>query len=189
MPLNYSKWDNIEDSDDEEEKFTGGRNVPSQPVPQASQEKQTAQVTAGFIVRTTVASGSYSRRPAYINVCSSPSVPDTMSAAPSAINGLDTSFPYIVGDPREDKDKEGICLVVECLFHPKTLATFDTDKRIGEAIIMTALNVVSDMAMPLDKVGWSLFEPSELRERTGKFFFAPGKLRIASGDDDLSGVE
>jgi hypothetical protein len=44
-----------------------------------------------------------------------------------------------------------------------------------------------------DKGSWSLFEPDALRETTGRYFFPPGKLKVASkvasGDDDLSGVE
>ena len=190
MPLNYAKWDNLEDSDEEEERFSGGVNRPNQPSPHASQDKQTAQVAPNFIVRTTaLASGCHSKRPAYINVCSSTAVPGSMSAAPSSMRGLDASFPYIVGDVREDEDKEGACFVVECLFHPDAHSAFAKDKRIGEAMIRTALNVVSEMALPLDKSEWSLFELDELREKNGTFFFAPGRLRNASADDELSGVE
>ena len=186
----YKKWDNFEDSDEEEEKFSGGRIVPKPaPVQQQPDEgKQTAKVAAGFIVKTT----AQNRQRTYINVCSSTSVPTSMTALPSQTKtkSLDATLPYIVGDAREDEDKEGKCLVIECLFHPDTMAKYEEDKLMAETIITTALSVVHELAIPLEsKSAWSLFEADELRERNGAFFFPPGKLRNQTADGDLGGVE
>ena len=195
MPVtDYSKWDHIDDSDDEESPADQGRIVPQRQhtnaMPQPSgNETQTAQVTAGFIIRTVIVTDEAQRVPAFINVCSSTSVAGQLSAAPAS-QGLDATLPFIVGDLREDVDADGAqCCVVECMFHPATLAAFDHDKRSAETVITTALNVVSEHAMPVEKGTWSLFEPDALRETNGRYFFPPGKLRAAVADDDLTGVE
>lgn len=201
-PMNYSKWDKIEDSDDEEPQPSRGRILPKQHTQQEHDrnETRTASVTAGFIIKTLAhvqhAQLGTADVPAYINVCSSTAVEGKMSATPGGPLSLDATLPYIVGDPRQDEDRDGNdCVVVECMFHQDTLAAYERDKRSAETIITTALNVVSELAFPVDKEkgSWSLFEPDALRETTGRYFFPPGKLKIASkvasGDDDLSGVE
>jgi len=190
MPVtDYSKWDAIEDSDEEEAPAPKGRVV-DRAKPNASgepMETKQATVSAGFIIKTTALVEP--QRPAYINVCISSSVPGTMRAAASS-GGLDATLPYIVGDVREDVDRDrAACYVVECMFSPDTLAAYDRDRRSAETVIHTALGVVADLAMPVDKVTWSLFEPAELREVSGRYFFPPGRLRVAEADDDLSGVE
>jgi len=200
--VNYAKWDNIEDSDDDEPQPSRGRILPKHHTQQEHDrnETRTASVTAGFIIKTTAhvqhAQLGTADAPAYINVCSSTAVEGKMSATLGGPLSLDATLPYIVGDPRQDEDRDGNdCVVVECMFHPDTLAAYELDKRSAETIITTALNVVSELAFPVDKDkgSWSLFEPDALRETTGRYFFPPGKLKVASkvasGDDDLSGVE
>ena len=187
MPVtDYSAWDNFSDDSDGDPAPSNNGRILQQQRPQGTDQKQTATVTAGFILKTETLD---TKRPAYINVCSSPSVPGTVSATPSATFGFDATLPYIVGDVREDVDEHGSCFVVECLFHVETLQAFEADKRLAESVITTALNVVSELAMPVDKSNWQLFEPAALKEPTGKYFFPPGKLRNLMANDDLTGVE
>ena len=112
----------------------------------------------------------------YINICASNSVPSGMDTVPSAARGLNASLPYIVGDARRDDDGgDAECYVVECLFHPDTIAHADANKQAAETVITTALAVVSELAVPCTKDRWCLFEDSRIREHDGTHFFAPGK--------------
>jgi hypothetical protein len=187
MPLDYSKWDALEDSDDEEppKSSSVSSNKVNDNGPQVPGcDKQSATVTAGFIVQT---SASKDKLPVYINVCSSPVVPGgALKTTPSAVDGIDASFPYICGDLRTDDDGHGDCYVVELIIHPQTMVRADKDKPMAHAVIRTALAVVSQKALPVEETEWSLFTPDALKEVSGAYFFAPGKL---VADEDLQGVE
>ena len=178
-PLNYSKWDNIDDSDDEEQPApqppVSGKAVSSPG--SSNEEKQTATVVAGFIVKTACLTTGV---PLFINICASTSVPGGgMSATPTSIDGLAANFPYICGDMRMDNDGAGDCFVVECIFHPSTLARAEAEKLTAQSVIKTALAVVSQKSRPVKEDEWALFAPDELKEPTGAHFFAPGKLAAA----------
>jgi len=121
----------------------------------------------------------------YINVCSSDVVEDQMTAVPNSPHGLGCTLPYIVGDLREDANGSEPCLVLEVMFNPTTLERSAASKQTQQAVITTAVNVVSENVLPLRTSEWALFEPEMLKEVTGCYFFAPGKLR----NDDLDGVE
>ena len=188
MPVtDYNKWSNFEDSDDEEQQPNGrieGKSQPSFSKEDAG-EKQKATVAASFIIRSVARDG----KPCYLNVCSSDAVEGGMRAQAARARGLDASLPYIVGDPRTDEDVEGDCHVIECLFHPDTILSATKNKQTAETVITTALAVVSELAIPLDKQSWALFEPEALREVNGTHFFAPGKLKLHLANSDLEGVE
>jgi hypothetical protein len=181
MP-DYSKWDTFVDSSDDDEAAKPAITPAAPVVPGPSGPSQQATVKASFIVLTEC---TLDKKKLYINICSSNSVAHGMSTTPSDARGLHASLSYIVGDARTDDDGDGECYVVECLFHPETIAHADNNKQAAEAVIHTALNVVSDLSVPCAKNSWSLFEHARLREHDGTYFFAPGKL----ADDDLSGIE
>ena len=183
-----SKWDSLDSDDDDDDAAStkaGGSASSSNAAgsaPQASNEKQTATVKAGFIVQT---SSARDKKAVYINVCSSDAVPGgAMSGTASSMGGITANFPYICGDIRTDTDGGGgassSCYVVELIVHPETIDRATKDRQTHLAVIKTALAVVSDKAIPLDQKVWSLFEPKALRESTGAYFFAPGKLAQAA---------
>ena len=91
-PLNYSKWDNIDDSDDEDvPASTSSGAARQQPVDSSHGASRTAEVRAGFVV---CAPSRADGEPLYINVCSSNVVADEqghMSAKPSGKGGLTAS--------------------------------------------------------------------------------------------------
>lgn len=179
-PLNYSKWDQIEDSDDEPD-LPPPENKPMPPPPGTrSDEKATATVRAGFVVK---AVSLNDQRNVYINVCSSEAVPGTgMSATPNAVNRLGVTFPYIVGDLRSDFDGEDPCWVIECLFHPDTLRRANREKLTMESLIKTAVALVSQNAVALTSESeWELFNSDLLvdaptADDVKTWFFAPGRL-------------
>ena len=180
MPLNYSKWDNLDDSDDEAPP-PHNEVAPSRQQQQqrgASGQTQQTTVKAAFILKSKALADG---RQIYINVCSSNAVDGGLSAKPASVKGLNATLPYIVGDLRTDEDANGDgCYVVEALFHPDTMGTAEKNKQTAETVITTALAVVSELATPVDQKEWSVFEPDALRERNGAHFFAPGKLRPAT---------
>mmetsp|Transcript_1751 Transcript_1751/g.3528 ORF Transcript_1751/g.3528 Transcript_1751/m.3528 type:complete len:183 (-) Transcript_1751:314-862(-) len=178
MPaLNYSKWDNLDDSDDEAPPPPRIEPAQKRAPSKQSGSRGSATVAAGFILKTTAHDG----KEMYINVCSSNAVEGNMSATPSSKSGLNATLPFIVGDMRSDTNSEGdSCYVVEALFHPDTIARADKDKQTAETVITTALAVVSQHATLVDQKAWSIFEPAALRETTGAYFFAPGKLTPAN---------
>lgn len=186
-PLNYSKWDNLDDSDDDEPKKSSVRPTGEAlggGSSKAGGEKQSATVTAGFVIRTSIAGGSK----LYINICSSLAVPGGgMTAVPDASNGLAANMPYICGDMRQDDDGGKTCLCVEFIFAPATLKAAADNKQAAEVCIKTALAVVAQnhQNLAVDQTDWSLFEHDAIREVTGAHFFAPGKM----ADQDLDGVE
>jgi hypothetical protein len=187
-PLNYSKWDNLDDSDDDEPQQRGGRSqaavgrdVPNvKPASGEEDQKKSATVKAGFIVRTMAQNGGVPM-PLYVNVCESSSVPGGgMTAAPSSADGLAANMPYIAGDPRQDFDGAADCIVVEFIYAPDTMRQAEANKQAHEVCIKTALAVLGKHYEPLqiDQQRWAIFERDEVQEKTlpGKYFFAPGKL-------------
>lgn len=198
MPIDYKKWDSLElddSSDDEKPPPPSGQFVGDEPAPapkfdsssgklvgDASREKRSATVTAGFIVRTTSRDGG---KPVYINVCGSTSVPGGMRQSGQISSaGFDATVQYICADLRADEDERGACYVVECLFHPDVMArcTRADEKATQEGVIRTALGVVSGKQLALNVDEWSLFEPAALRETSGAYFFAPAKLKPGGTD-------
>ena len=178
MPIDYSKFDHLEDSDDEDSKAEPqGRILPSNDAALASGQRAQATVKAGVILKTIATADG---RAAYINIVGSSAVEGGMSASAAAPRGLDANIPFIVGDVRTDDDGQlgdgRGCYVVECMFHPSTMERFGSDKQAAETCIQTALAVVSKSALPVDQAAWSLFEPAALREMDGTYFFPPGKL-------------
>ena len=188
-PINYSKWDNLEDSDDDEHQTKGKPtqgtiqpNVPPSGGGASSageDQKKKATVTAGFVVRTMAAGHGV---PLYINICSSPAVPGGgMTTKPDA-GGLSANMPYIAGDPRQDHDGETTCIVVEFIFAPDTLKHAAANKQAHKVCIDTALAVLGQHydSMKIDQQNWSLFEREEIKERSGAYFFAPGKMDLGA---------
>ena len=182
MPLNYSKWDNFVDSDDEDLPVIKpihpkGEKPPSEGGRGSVQgEKGQATVTAAFIVRTVARTNNV---PVYLNICSSPSVPGGgMTAFPDSNNGLSANMPYICGDIRQDNDGEADCYVLEFIFAPDTLKQATDNKQACEVCIRTALAVVSQQheILKVDPDGWQLYAPDALKEVSGAHFFAPGKM-------------
>ena len=64
-----------------------------------------------------------------------------------------------------------------------------TNKQAHEALIASAVQLVDKHCVPLRVDQWSLFAHEAIREADGTHFFAPGKLSVARGDDDLDAVE
>ena len=59
------------------------------------------------------------------------------------------------------------------------------NKQAQQVCMETALAVVSQKARPVHQKEWSLWQPDALKENSGAYFFAPGKL----ANQDLEGVE
>ena len=180
--VDYSKWDNLDDSDDDDDPNQQSQKG-AQPLGEGKQtagdpnEKRQATVKAGFIIRT-IARGD-GGRPLYINICSSPAVPGgPMTTTPEAMNSMQANMPYICGEIRQDVDMERGCLVIEFIFAPATLVAADTHKTAAEACIQCALAVIREKhaRLDVDQNDWKLFAPDALQEANGAHFFAPGKL-------------
>ena len=102
MPIDYSKFDHLEDSDDEDSKAEPqGRILPSNDAALASGQRAQATVKAGVILKTIATADG---RAAYINIVGSSAVEGGMSASAAAPRGLDSNVPFIVGDVRTDDD-------------------------------------------------------------------------------------
>ena len=50
-----------------------------------------------------------------------------------------------MGDAREDEDKEGKCLVIECLFHPDTMAKYEEDKLMADLETVLGIDGLSHL--------------------------------------------
>lgn len=205
-PLNYSKWDNLDDSDDEEaEAPVGMKTGASRPEPQGQgqEAKQTASVLPAFVVQSVSIAD---KRPTYINVVSSPAVPGgAMTGVASDEGGVTASFPYICGDLRTDTDLQSApCYVIELIVHPETMKRAEKDRQTQMAVIKTALAVVSEKSIPVQAESWSMCESESLREPSGAYFFAPGRMMQAAaaragaatstaaasmGDEDLADID
>ena len=189
MPLDYSKFDNIVDSDDEEgasrpsvAKNRGQelveRRTDQQPAMDPSKRAEgTAEtkVKAGFVLKVRAKDGA---EPLFINVCSSTIVEDVMHANPDR-KGLGVTFPYQLGHLRKDVEGTLPCRVLEIIFSPGTLAGID-NKQTHHALITAAVRIVSQYALPLHEDSWELFTHKALREVDGTYFFPP--MRLISAD-------
>ena len=202
-PLNYSKWDNLDDSDDDEvEAPVGMKTGASQPEAQGQgQEKQTASVLPAFVIQSTSIAD---KKPTYINVVSSPAVPGGGMSGVANDGGIMANFPYICGDLRTDTDlKSEPCYVIELIVHPETMKRAEKDRQTQMAVIKTAMAVVSEKSIPVQAENWTLCESESLREPSGAFFFAPGRMMQAAasagaatstaaasmGDEDLADID
>ena len=179
--IDYSKFDKIVDSSDEEDDTVirsaepskpGGVNKPKTPDPGAY-NTNTTTAKAGFVLR--VPTRTREGLPMYINVCSALCVAEPMKASASNLDSLGATFPYQLGDPREDHDGTSPCYVVEAMYSSKTLQA-TSNKQVHEELIKASILLCSQNIMPLHEGSWTLCTREEIRERDGTFFFAPGKL-------------
>ena len=188
MPIDYSKFDAIVDSSDEEAEPSGRKNVPEPEQNSApsdavrgGDEGQMVTINAGFVILAMTRDDPHV--PVYINVCSSDKVRAVdveairSDAALRNPGEVQMNFPYIVNSARDGEDEKGPCKIVEALFHQDTLGLAAEHKRAQEALIETALAVVSDEAVPLRPRKWSIYENEAVRETNGTYFFLPEKLK------------
>ena len=138
--IDYSKFDKIVDSSDEEDDTVirsaepskpGGVNKPKTPDPGAY-NTNTTTAKAGFVLR--VPTRTRESLPMYINVCSALCVAEPMKASASNLDSLGATFPYQLGDPREDHDGTSPCYVVEAMYSSKTLQA-TSNKQVHEELI------------------------------------------------------
>ena len=114
------------------------------------------------------------------------------------------NFPYICGDLRTDTDlKSEPCYVIELIVHPETMKRAEKDRQTQMAVIKTAMAVVSEKSIPVQAENWALCESESLREPSGAYFFAPGRMMQAAasagaatstaaasmGDEDLADID
>lgn len=175
MPLNYSKWDNIVDSDDDDGPTTGGVDRPDTSNPTEVGEQRSATVKPGFVVHCPAANDGHP--PLFINVCSSGVVEETMSSTPHGSASLGVSFPYQLGNLRPELDGDTQVAVVELMVSPGTLTQSMATKQAQQALITAAVQLASKHVLPLREEEWKLCTRDELREPDGQsYFFAPGRL-------------
>jgi hypothetical protein len=184
MPLDYSKFDNLDDSDDDDQTEELRIEHHDQPLQvtdvhgarQKLPKQQTASVKAGLVVRVPTRGEG---RPVYINVCQSTIVPGEMSTkpSPSSPKSLVVTFPHVLGDFRQDRDRHGPCHVIEAMFHPGTLAQCGNDNKQNQKnLILSAVRLVSQR-MPLLEEEWVLFNDPDIREADGTHYFAVNIFR------------